>query len=82
MAVLAPERSKEGPFWLARIIEMKSAMIDSVVHIKYCAREEDYYVASTIEIIGNRRQMVPKITPRAKSQGQGHIAAAYEYRVK
>ena len=52
MAVLAPARSKEGPFWLARIIDMKRDAIDSVVHIKYYAKEEDYYVASTIEIVG------------------------------
>ena len=55
MAVLAPARSKEGPFWLARIIDMKRAAIDSVVHIKYYTRKEDYYVASKIEIMGNPR---------------------------
>ena len=49
--MLAAARSKEGPFWLATIIGTSRAAIRGEVQVKYYAKEKDYYVPSTIEIL-------------------------------
>ena len=51
IVMLAAARSKEGPFWLAKIIGMSRAATSGEVQVKYYAKENGYYVPSTIEIL-------------------------------
>ena len=42
---------RKGSFWLAKIIGMSRAAISGEVQVKYYAKENDYYVPSTIGMI-------------------------------